>query len=74
LQPDKGTVIKGETTVMGYFHQSGIIFKEDERVIDIVKNVAEFITMADGKTISASAFIDPIPLPSCQAIRFYIKT
>ena len=57
LSPDKGTVEKGETTVMGYFHQSGIVFKEDDRVIDVVKNVAEFITMADGKTISASALL-----------------
>ncbi|HVW95656.1 MAG TPA: ABC-F family ATP-binding cassette domain-containing protein [Mucilaginibacter sp.] len=57
LQPDQGKVITGETTVMGYFHQSGINFKEDERVIDVVKNVAEFITMADGKTISASALL-----------------
>jgi ATP-binding cassette subfamily F protein uup len=57
LQPDKGTIVKGETTVIGYFHQSGIVFKDDERVIDIVKNVAEFITMADGKMISASALL-----------------
>ncbi|MBS1521340.1 MAG: ABC-F family ATP-binding cassette domain-containing protein [Bacteroidetes bacterium] len=57
LQPDKGEIIPGETTVMGYFHQSGMSFKEDERVIDVVKNVAEFITMADGKTISASALL-----------------
>ncbi|MGZ3821315.1 MAG: ATP-binding cassette domain-containing protein, partial [Mucilaginibacter sp.] len=33
------------------------VFKEDDRVIDVVKNVAEFITMADGKTISASALL-----------------
>ncbi|WP_426669820.1 ABC-F family ATP-binding cassette domain-containing protein [Mucilaginibacter sp. McL0603] len=57
LNPDKGQVETGETTVMGYFHQSGIVFKEDDRVIDVVKNVAEFITMADGKTISASALL-----------------
>jgi ATP-binding cassette subfamily F protein uup len=57
LAPDKGQVETGETTVMGYFHQSGIVFKEDDRVIDVVKNVAEFITMADGKTISASALL-----------------
>jgi len=57
LHPDKGEIVPGETTVMGYFHQSGMSFKEDERVIDVVKNVAEFITMADGKTISASALL-----------------
>ena len=57
LLPDKGEVVKGETTVFGYFHQSGITFKEDERVIDVVKNVAEYITMGDGKTITASALL-----------------
>jgi ATP-binding cassette subfamily F protein uup len=57
LQPDKGEIVLGETTVMGYFHQSGMTFKEDDRVINVVKNVAEFITMADGKTISASALL-----------------
>lgn len=57
LQPDNGEIILGETTVIGYFHQSGMSFKKDDRVIDVVKNVAEFITMADGKTISASALL-----------------
>ena len=57
LQPDKGEIIPGETTVIGYFHQSGMSFNENDRVIDVVKNVAEFITMADGKTISASALL-----------------
>jgi ATP-binding cassette subfamily F protein uup len=57
LQPDKGEIVPGETTVIGYFHQSGMTFNENDRVIDVVKNVAEFITMADGKTISASALL-----------------
>jgi ATP-binding cassette subfamily F protein uup len=57
LRPDSGQIIKGETTVIGYFNQAGLAFKDDERVIDIVKNVAEFITMADGKLISASALL-----------------
>lgn len=57
LQPDKGEIVPGETTVIGYFHQSGMSFNENDRVIDVVKNVAEFITMADGKTISASALL-----------------
>ncbi len=66
LMPDSGYVEKGETTVLGYFHQSGIVFKEDERVIDVVKNVAEFITMADGKTISASALLTLFLFPPAK--------
>jgi ATP-binding cassette subfamily F protein uup len=57
LQPDSGEIVKGETTVIGYFHQSGLNFNDSDRVIDVVKNVAEFITMADGKMISASALL-----------------
>ena len=73
LNPDKGTIDKGETTVMGYFHQSGIVFKEDERVIDIVKNVAEFITMADGKMISASALLTLFLFPPAKQYGFISK-
>ena len=73
LQPDKGTIDRGETTVIGYFHQSGIVFKEDERVIDIVKNVAEFITMADGKLISASALLTLFLFPPAKQYGFISK-
>jgi len=73
LKPDKGEVIKGETTVMGYFHQSGMVFNEDERVIDVVKNVAEFITMADGKTISASALLTLFLFPPKKQHGFIAK-
>jgi len=73
LNPDKGVIDKGETTVMGYFHQSGIVFKEDERVIDIVKNVAEFITMADGKLISASALLTLFLFPPAKQYGFISK-
>jgi ATP-binding cassette subfamily F protein uup len=73
LQPDKGTIVKGETTVIGYFHQSGILFKEDDRVIDVVKNVAEFITMADGKMISASALLTLFLFPPAKQYGFISK-
>src|SRR6202012_3067723 len=58
---------------MGYFHQSGITFKEDERVIDVVKNVAEYITMADGKTISASALLTLFLFPPPKQYGFIAK-
>ena len=73
LSPDSGVIDKGETTVIGYFHQSGIVFKEDERVIDIVKNVAEFITMADGKLISASALLTLFLFPPAKQYGFISK-
>lgn len=66
LQPDEGNIDKGETTVIGYFNQAGMNFKEDERVIDVVKNVAEYITMADGKQISASQLLTLFLFPPAR--------
>lgn len=63
IKPDNGKVITGETTVFGYYHQSGLSFDESERVIDVVKNIAEFITMSDGKTISASQLLTHFLFP-----------
>ncbi|WP_442794246.1 ABC-F family ATP-binding cassette domain-containing protein [Pelobium manganitolerans] len=57
LAPDAGKITKGETTVFGYYNQSGLSFKEDERVIDVVKNIAEYITLSDGSTVSASQLL-----------------
>ncbi|MBD3748424.1 MAG: ABC-F family ATP-binding cassette domain-containing protein [Sphingobacteriales bacterium] len=63
INPDKGHIKKGETTVFGYYHQSGLSFDESERVIDVVKNIAEFITMSDGKMISASQLLTHFLFP-----------
>jgi ATP-binding cassette subfamily F protein uup len=57
LQPEKGVVSTGETTVYGYYKQGGLAFNEKERVIDIVTSDAEYIKMADGQTISASQLL-----------------
>ena len=57
LIPDKGKVDIGDTTQYGYYKQGGLSFSGRERVIDIVKADAEYIKMADGQTISASALL-----------------
>lgn len=66
ILPDKGKVIVGETTVFGYYEQKGLQFDESERVIDIVKNIAEYITMADGSTISASTLLTRFLFPPAK--------
>lgn len=58
LEPDSGTISIGETVVYGYYQQSGISFCEDERVIDIVKNISERIDLGNGKIMSASQFLE----------------
>jgi ABC transport system ATP-binding/permease protein len=57
LQPDKGNIEAGPTTIFGYYTQDELSFKEDQRVIDIVKEVAEVVKMADGREITASQFL-----------------
>jgi ABC transport system ATP-binding/permease protein len=57
LTPDEGKVETGETTVFGYYKQGGLTFDPKERVIDIVKSDAEYIKMADGSVITASALL-----------------
>ena len=58
LAPDSGSISIGETVVYGYYKQSGITFNEDDRVIDIVKNISEHIDPGNGKTMSASQFLE----------------
>ena len=57
LQPDAGNVEKGETTTFGYYTQDDFEFKEDQRVIDTINEIAEVVTVGTGETISASQFL-----------------
>lgn len=66
IKVDKGVVHVGETTVFGYYRQGGLDFKEDERVIDVVKNIAEYITMADGKNLTASQVLTHFLFPPAK--------
>ena len=54
---DKGKITAGETLVFGYFSQQGIPVDDDKRVIDVVKDVAEYLPLADGTKLSASQFL-----------------
>jgi ATP-binding cassette subfamily F protein uup len=56
--PDSGRVITGETVVQGYYRQLGPVWKEEQRVIDAVKDIADVVQMEDGHTISASRFLE----------------
>lgn len=66
IQPDSGKVLVGETTAFGYYQQGGLEFKEEERVIDVVKNIAEYIIMADGKTLTASQVLTHFLFPPAK--------
>jgi ATP-binding cassette subfamily F protein uup len=63
IKPDKGKVVVGESTVYGYYRQDGLAFDESKKVIDIVREVADHIIMADGKQLSASQLLTKFLFP-----------
>jgi ATP-binding cassette subfamily F protein uup len=58
LSPDKGEVIQGETVKIGYFTQENIELDGTMRVIEYIKEVAEYITTNDGSKITASQMLE----------------
>ena len=54
---DSGSIETGETIKFGYFSQKGLQYKEEERVIDFIKEIGENFPLANGRTISASQFL-----------------
>jgi len=63
-KPDGGTIITGETVVYGYYQQTGMELKKDKKVIEVVKDVAEVVRLGDGRSISASKFLEHFMFPT----------
>lgn len=57
LRPDSGRVVVGQTIKFGFYTQSGLKAKDDMRVIDIIRDVAEMIELDNGKEMSAHQFL-----------------
>lgn len=55
---DAGTVLVGETIKFGYYTQSGIVIKEGQKVIEVIKEFGEFIPLNKGQKISASQLLE----------------
>lgn len=58
LQPDTGTIIKGENTFFGYYQQNPIFNDLNLTVLEYIKEAAEIVEMNNGKTLSASQFLN----------------
>ena len=57
-KPDKGRVKTGETVVFGYYSQQGMNLPEDKRVIDVAKDIAEYVETGNGNYIGVSQFLN----------------
>ncbi len=63
ILPDSGNMELGQTTKFGYYTQEEQIFNPNSRVIDVIKEVAEVIKMADGSVITASQLLNQFLFP-----------
>ena len=57
VQPDSGTLDIGQTVRFGYYAQEGLQFDDQQKVIDVARNIAEVITFEDGRQLTASQFL-----------------
>lgn len=60
---DSGKIQTGETIVFGYYSQQGLLMGEDKRVIEVVKEIAEFIPLTNGATLTASQMLQRFMFP-----------
>jgi len=58
LPPDTGKVVIGDTITFGHYRQEGIQLKEDKRVIDAVRDIADYIPLEKGKELSAAQLLE----------------
>jgi ABC transport system ATP-binding/permease protein len=56
-KPDSGHIVVGDTVKFGYFSQDGLKFDDQQKVIDVITDIAEYIDMGNGKHLLASQFL-----------------
>ncbi len=70
---DAGSIETGETVVFGYYQQNGISLDQDQRVIDLVKDIAEVVEMGDGRKMTASQFLGHFMFPPQSQHKYVSK-
>lgn len=58
IKPDSGKVVVGETIKIGYYTQSGIEVKPEQKVIDVIKEFGEYIPLTKGRSLSAAQLLE----------------
>ena len=72
LRPDGGKVVVGDTIVFGYYTQSGMNLKNDKRVIEVVRDIAEYIPLEKGQKLTAESLLEKFLFPRAQQ-RVYVS-
>jgi ATP-binding cassette subfamily F protein uup len=73
IAPDSGKVVVGDTLFFGHYTQDMIQFKDDTKVIDIVREVAEFIPLEKGRQLSAAQLLERFLFPRDMHYQFVSK-
>ena len=73
VPPDSGHIEIGETVRFGYYSQEGMAFREDQKVIDAVRDIAEYVDMGNGERLSASQFLQHFLFPPEEQFSYIYK-
>ena len=73
VQPDSGRFDIGDTVRFGYFSQEGLKFNEQQKVIDIIKDIAEYIDLGGGRHMTASQFLQYFMFTAQQQQNYVYK-
>lgn len=58
LEPDKGKIVIGETLSIGHFSQDGLNVRDDKRVIEVIRDIAEYIQLEKGHKLTAAQLLE----------------
>ncbi len=70
---DKGKIVVGETVVFGYYNQEQLAVEDDKKVIDVIRDVAEYIPLEKGRQMSAAQFLEKFLFPRDMHYNFVHK-
>lgn len=73
LQPDEGRIIVGDTVRFGYFSQEGLQFNEQQKVIDVVRDIADYVDLGSGRKLSASQLLQHFLFSNEQQYNYVYK-
>lgn len=72
-EADGGKVVVGDTVVFGYYDQNLPVYDEDKKVIDVIRDIAEFIPLEKGRQMSAAQFLEKFLFPRDMHYSFVRK-
>ena len=72
-QPDKGHISVGQTVRFGYYSQEGMKFDDRMKVIDAVRDIAEYVDLGGGRKLSASQFLQYFLFPPDEQYNYIYK-